>query len=244
MTTYHLFNLEAADPSWQPCLEEGLRKIDPAYLDKLYRSVDWLPGHKKIFSAFSLPVNSVNYVLFGESPYTRAISANGYAFWDDSVKEIWSETGFSKPVNRATSLRNIIKMLLIAEGVLKPDKTTQPDIASLEKHPFIETNTQLFNNLINHGFLLMNATPVLQPNNVRKDAIAWRPFIKYVLDYLLKAHPQVELILLGNIAKAIDELIEEHDNQKFYAEHPYNVSFINNAKVIEFFKPFHLLLKS
>ena len=59
----------------------------------------------------------VNYVLFGESLPRRA-SANGYAFWDAAVK-IMVSFGNSKTVNRATSLLNILKMLLIAEGCLK-----------------------------------------------------------------------------------------------------------------------------
>src|SRR5690348_5345377 len=110
-----LFNLQAADPSWQQCLAEALTKMDSAYLEELYANAHWLPGSKNIFNAFSLPVSKTNYVLFGESPYPRAVSANGYAFWDAAVNQLWSDTGLSKTVNRATSLRNIIKMLLIAE---------------------------------------------------------------------------------------------------------------------------------
>src|SRR5436190_2193289 len=133
MTTHVLFNLQAADSSWHECLKEALSKIDSTYLENLYQNPNWLPGHKNIFNAFSLPVNKTNYVLFGESPYPRAASANGYAFWDAAVMELWSETGLSKTVNRATSLRNIIKMLLIAEGELLPQQTSQSDIRNIDK---------------------------------------------------------------------------------------------------------------
>lgn len=239
--TEPLFNLSAADPSWHACLKNALAEVDPDYLKKLYQSNHWLPGPEKIFNAFSLPVQKVNYVLFGESPYPRKQSANGYAFWDQAVTDLWSESGMSKPVNRATSLRNIIKTLLVAEGMLDGQHTSQVDIAQLKKHHLIQTNAGLFNNFLQHGFLLLNATPVLQVNNVRKDAIAWRPFIRYVLRFLCEERPKIQLILFGNIANEINKLIPPHCFKKLYAEHPYNHTFINNLNVLDFFKPLHLL---
>src|SRR3989344_708271 len=110
MTQRRLFNIEITDPSWHDCLSQALNKVDPDYLEKLYNNSQWLPGHAKIFNAFTLPVDQVNYILFGESPYPRAHSANGYAFWDAAVTDLWSPIGLSKAVNRATSLRNMIKM--------------------------------------------------------------------------------------------------------------------------------------
>jgi uracil-DNA glycosylase len=241
MTTYQLFNLDAADPSWHECLKEALTKIDSMYLENLYQNTDWLPGHKNIFNAFSLPVNQTNYVLFGESPYPRPASANGYAFWDAAVGQLWSDTGLSKTVNRATSLRNMLKMLLIAEGKLNPERTSQSDIANVDKQHLVKTNQELFQNLLRHGFLLLNATPILQPEQVKKDARAWQPFVNHVLHFLFEKHPTVQLILLGNIANTIDKLVEQFTVKKLYAEHPYNISFIQNQKILQFFQPLHLL---
>lgn len=242
MTMLH-FNLRAVDPSWQLCLKEALEKMDANYLEKLYSNAHWLPGHEKIFNAFSLPVNKVNFVLFGESPYPRVNSAIGYAFWDAAVTDLWSNKGLSKAVNRATSLRNIMKMLLIAESTLDPLHTSQEDIANLNKEKFVQTNFELFNNFLNHGFLLLNASLVLQLTAVRKDALAWYPFIKHVLDFLLQHRPTAHFVLFGSIANAIDKLIAHYPVKKLYAEHPYNHSFITNPKVIEFFQPLHLLVK-
>lgn len=244
MTTHNTFNLNTVDASWRQCLNEALQKMNPDYLNELIQNDEWLPGPNNIFNAFSLPVSQVNYVLFGESPYPRAASANGYAFWDAAVKELWSPTGLSKTVNRATSLRNIIKMLLIAEGALKPNHTGQEEIAALNKDNFVQTNAEFFNNLIRQGFLLLNATPVLRPNLVRKDSIAWQPFIKHVLNFLFNKNKNVTLILLGNIANTIDKLIDHPEIPRLYAEHPYNISFINQLKVIKFFKPLHLLVRN
>lgn len=239
--TIHPFNLNVIDPSWQEYLQQGLYAMDPHYLQQLTHSTNWLPGPEKIFNAFSLPVEKVNYVLFGESPYPRRESANGYAFWDAAVHELWSETGLSKKVNRATSLRNILKMLLIAEGLLSPENSTQDEIANIDKSSLIKTNHAFFSNLLEHGFLLLNATPILQDGAPHKDARAWQPFVKALLKGLIQKRPHVKFILLGRIANTIDPLIIDSNLEKLYAEHPYNLSFIANKKVQDFFRPLHLL---
>jgi uracil-DNA glycosylase len=235
------FDLTRAHVSWHDCLHHALTTLPPSYIAELINRSDWLPGQQQIFSAFSLPVIEVKYVLFGESPYPRAHSANGYAFWDAAVNELWSASGLSKPVNRATSLRNILKMLLLAENKLPPEKLTQPDIATLAKDDLIQTNQQLFGNLIKHGFLLLNATPVLRPGLVRQDARAWQPFLKVVLQFLTDKNPGVQFILFGNIANEIDSILPQSEQTKVYAEHPYNISFIKNPVVLDFFRPLHLL---
>lgn len=245
MTQAH-FSLKSVHPSWQPCLKQALEQMDAAYLDKLAATQNWLPGPEKIFSAFSLPVSKVNYLLLGESPYPRAASANGYAFWDAAVAELWSPQGMSKKVNRATSLRNLIKMLLVAEGLLKPPHFSQPDIAALDKNQLIQTNTEFFTQLLSRGFLLLNASLVLHPDaeknsQVRKDALAWQPLIKQVIDFLLDHRPQIQLILFGKIATVIEKLLPDIKLKKLCTEHPYNHSFITNAEVLHFFKPLHLL---
>src|SRR5690242_3606123 len=102
-------NLTSVHPSWHSCLRHALQNVDTTYLKNIASFSDWLPGANKIFSAFSIPIDQVNYILLGESPYPRAHSANGYAFWDAAVNKLWSDKGLSKEVNRATSLRNIIK---------------------------------------------------------------------------------------------------------------------------------------
>ena len=237
------FSLNAADSSWHTCLKNALAQMDPDYLQQLYNNHDWLPGAENIFNAFSLPVNQTQYILFGESPYPRKTSANGYAFWDAAVGSLWSETGLSKPVNRATSLRNILKMLLVTAGRLSPAETSQTAIAQLNKKDLIQTNTEFFQNFLAHGFLLLNATPVLRPNQVKQDARAWQPFVEYVLDFIFTQRPQVKLVLFGNIANLIDKLVKQADVAKLYAEHPYNLSFIHNQQVQDFFRPLHLLKK-
>lgn len=243
--TMHAFNLGIVHSSWHDCIHRGLSAMNAEYLNHLANSSDWLPGPEKIFSAFSLPVDKVQNVLFGESPYPRRESANGYAFWDAAVEHLWSPTGLNKKVNRATSLRNMMKMLLLAENKLRSAHMTQNEIANIDKSIFVTTNQAFFNNFLQHGFLLLNAALVLQPHQVpHKDAKAWRPFLQIVLNFLLQQRPNVQFILFGRIAGEIDPLIADKHAKKLVAEHPYNLSFITNPTVLSFFKQFQLLRKS
>jgi uracil-DNA glycosylase len=241
LMTTHPFSLDTVHHSWLNCLQKALSQLDPLYLKSLSHSKQWLPGPQKIFSAFSLPLNQVKYVLFGESPYPRIASANGYAFWDASVKELWSANGMSKTVNRATSLRNLLKMLLIAEGLLDPKNTGQEAIAKIDKPALVQTNQTFFSHLLQEGFLLLNATPVLQSGPPQKDARAWVPFMRNLLTCLLHERPATTLILFGRIASNIEALLPRSHTKKIYAEHPYNLTFITNPVVLNFFRPFHLL---
>lgn len=196
-------SLSNTHPSWQPWLQQALATMDPMYLQSL-TDTSWLPGPSAIFNAFSLPVAKTRYVLLGESPYPRAVSANGYAFWDGAVSDLWSTTGFSKAVNRATSLRNWLKMLLLIESKLNEYNLTQEAIAAIPKTNLIQTLPAFFERLLQRGFLLLNASLVLSDKPVKQDAKAWRPFILHVLKQLAKTQP-VTLILWGNIAHQIGD---------------------------------------
>lgn len=238
----HELDYSVIHPSWRAHIQRALQKMDAHYLENLIHSSNWLPGQQKIFNAFSLPLEKVQFVLFGESPYPRAESANGFAFWDAAVTDLWSDTGLAKKVNRATSLRNILKMLLVAEGALQPDNCSQDAIAALDKSTYVQTNHEFFTNLLNHGFLLLNATLVLRENQSPNiDAKAWLPFVKEILQVIQTSRPEARLILLGNIAQAIYPLIEKDRNEIFHAEHPYNLSFITNQTVLNFFRSLCLL---
>ncbi len=228
-------------PSFQPMLTECLQTLAPAYLQELSRNMDYLPVPQNVFNAFSQPLANVNYILFGESPYPRDISANGYAFWDNAVTNLWSATGLAKTVNRATSLRNFIKMLLVAADLLPANDCSQAAIAKIDKQPLITTISELFHNMIAQGFLLLNASLIYRENKVVQDAKAWLPFMDQLLQQLYAINPNVKLILFGKIAEKIENLPAAKPFQKLCAEHPYNVSFIYNQSVQAFFKPLALL---
>jgi uracil-DNA glycosylase len=242
----------AAASSWQGVLEEGLEKMarqDGAYLQALSED-SFLPTGRRIFSAFEQPLDAVKYVLVGEGPYPREQSATGVCFMDGAVTSLWSEQGLSKPVNRATSLRNFMKMLMVTDGLLQPDATggeAVAPVAAKAMQPgsgFIQTLPELQQNLTDHGFLLLNAALVFRPHVPPvKEAKAWRPLLETVLEALANrpglAPPK--LVLWGRIAQWLEDLPAVSRFPKAVAEHPYNLSFIQNRAMQDLFGPMHLL---
>ncbi|MDF1646337.1 MAG: uracil-DNA glycosylase [Legionellaceae bacterium] len=235
MAPYFLKNTHV---DWHNILIEALGVMDEHYLEYLTKEHDYLPKQEALFAAFSQPLTSTHYILFGESPYPRAESANGYAFWDAAVGALWSDTGLSKSVNKATSLRNFLKMLLYARGDLSTD-FSQSAIARLDNGRYHQTLEALFKHLLNQGFMLLNASLVYQKNKIPYHARQWAPFMRVLLDRLLLEKPNIKLILFGRVAEKISGY-ERFDY--LLAEHPYNLSFMTQLKVIDFFKPMDLLL--
>ncbi len=230
-----IINYEIVDKSWHETLEKAISKLNPDYMEFLERDEDYIPKKEKIFSAFTLPKSKTKYILFGESPYPREVSATGYAFIDGAVKSIFCETGLSKEVNKASSLRNFIKMLLLSKNYLSRD-LSQIAISKIDKSDLITDIFELRDNFLNEGVLLLNANLILSSHKNR-DKKEWQPFIKE----LLLNTPEVELILFGAFAKEIKSL--QISNPYFEFEHPYNLSFIKNPNVLEFFKRFDLIEK-
>ena len=236
----------AVHDQWQDVLYEALGTIDADYLSQLIDSNAWLPGIDKLFSAFRRDRLGVRYVLIGESPYPRKQSANGIAFYDATVDELWSKTGLSKTVNRATSLRNIIKTALLAEGYIVPDlqgKISQTSIAALDKTGMVQTMGELFQALQNNGFLMLNATPVLHPERKPSlEAKYWHGFLLRLLEGLATSLDQpVTLVLWGKIAESIEPLAVTGRYHKLVSEHPYNLSFIQNPTMLSLFRELKLL---
>lgn len=225
-------------PTWLGDLERCLSLIDKSYIDYLNENQNYLPANKQLFNVFSRPKTEVDCILLGESPYPRPQSANGYAFWDANVGAIWSDTGLSKAVNRATSLRNFIKMLLRAEDILAPSFTTDM-IADIPKTNLCQYLDDLFIKMLDKGFLLLNASLVWSMDKpVSWHAKNWYPFMHALLMQLLHENPDIKLLLFGKIAQKFKALPSK---QCIVAEHPYVLSFIENPDVLNFFKPLKLL---
>lgn len=244
-----------ADPSWQPVLRRGLEAVaaaNPHYLADLAQD-SYLPEQGRLFAAFTQPLSRVRYVLVGEGPYPRAASATGVCFMDGAVDSLWSPQGLSKPVNRATSLRNFMKMLLVADGRLATEDTTGPALAGIaeaalaNRSNFIQTLPELQERLLENGFLLLNAALAFRPHVPPvREAKAWLPFVQVVLDALLAhadsaAKEPPTLVLWGKIAVQVNALTGAGRFPQRVSEHPYNLTFIANQGMQELFGPMHLL---
>ncbi len=238
-----LINQSSVHAEWQPLLKKALAQMDQTYLNQLLDDTCWLPGLMHLFAAFKRDKAHCQYILFGESPYPRVESANGIAFYDAAVTDLWSDKGLSKGVNKATSLRNIIKAVLRAENYVALDdagKISQTAIARVDKGGLINQMSQLIFALEQRGFLLLNTAPVLHPQ--RKPAVEarfWQPFIQQLLLDLQQQQPV--LVLWGKVAKHIDALPASQHFKKIVSEHPYNVSFIQNSAMQTLFARLQLL---
>lgn len=249
--------LELAAPSWRPILRAGLEAVaraDPTYLPALAADT-YLPSNGRLFAAFAQPLGAVRYVLVGEGPYPRPESATGVCFMDGAVGALWAEKGLSRQVNRATSLRNFMKLLLVADEYLTLEQTSgevMAGVASKARAPdttFIQTLIELQANLTKQGFLLLNAALAYRPHVPPfKEAKAWRPFLQTVLDALAD-HADKErrspptLVLWGKVAELLSTLPANARFPKAISEHPYNLSFIASPTMQTLFGPMHLLQK-
>jgi uracil-DNA glycosylase len=253
--------LHCVDASWQSLLRRSLKEMQeqyPDYFAILNQSV-FLPDIDKLFAAFTVPMAQVRFVLFGEGPYPRRASATGFCFMDGMIEGLWSDqigSGFSKSVNRATSLRNFLKMCLVAEGHLDADNTGISAIANiaqqahLDNFPLIRTMQDLQNNFLKHGFLLLNAALIFR-SDVKPglEAKPWQILHRHVLGALAeqnRQHPinRIQLILWGKVAEQIAAIVESLHLDNFpslIAEHPYNLSFIQNRAMQDLFADLRIL---
>jgi uracil-DNA glycosylase len=250
--------LKLAHASWRPVLRAGLAAVanaNPAYLPDLAADT-FLPAEGRIFAAFSQPLERVRYVLVGEGPYPRPESATGYCFMDGAVNALWSEKGLSRQVNRATSLRNFMKMLLVADGHLKKGQTSGAAMepiaaqANAPGSPWIQTRAELQEKLLAHGFLLLNAALVFRPHvPPLKEARAWQPLLQAVLAALAESAQArgdalPTLVLWGKAAELLSGLPANALFPRVVSEHPYNLSFIDHSGMQELFGPMHLLQRA
>ena len=231
--------------SWQPIINSALNNLDDSYLEFLQQNEEYFPNQSNFLNAFkTLPKDKTKYILFGQDPYPRVNSAIGYAFIDGAVQNIWDEkNGLTKEVNKATSLRNFMKMLLICEGKLQDNDTSKEAIVKANTNEYIKSIRDLLSNFEKNGVLLLNTALIFtSKEDSKKHVKMWKPFVSALLREIKDEN--IKLILFGSMAKEIEKFEISNDFEKFYCEHPYNVSFITNKNVQSLFGQMKLLDKS
>jgi len=229
--------------SWDIILSDAYASLDASYQTFLEKDSSYFPTKENYFNAFkTLPKEKVKYILFGQDPYPRKESAGGYAFIDSKVKNLFSSSGLSKEVNRATSLRNFIKMALVASNRLKIDDISQEAISKLDKTHMTDSIKELRLNFEKNGVLLLNTALIFtDKKSSSKHIKAWRPFICNLLFSMEKE--DVKIILFGQHAKELKKHFPLENFETIELEHPYNHTFISNAKALALFAPMRLLEK-
>jgi uracil-DNA glycosylase len=230
------------DPSWQEIIEFAYSGLSPKYRAFLEQDSGYFPSFSNFLNAFhTLRLEETKYILFGQDPYPRIQSASGYAFIDKNVQHLFSEKGFSKEVNRATSLRNFLKMLLLSEGYLSNDDLSQNAISKIPKDIFIDSIDELRVNFEKNGVLLLNTALVFTSKEDTKLHVKeFRVFMHRLLSRLVDY--KIELILFGAMAKDIKKQLPlALEFKTVETLHPYNIGFIHDLKVWNTFIPMKLL---
>ncbi len=229
--------------AWYPILIPALQTLDTAYREFVVAGEGYIPAPERLLAPFStLNPDEVRYILFGQDPYPRPESAIGYAFIDGRVERIFSPTGLDRRINRATSLRNFVKMALVADGQLDQRDTSQPAIAALKKDNMIDSMDALRHNFERNGVLLLNTALLFTTKaDSKKHIKAWAGFVEVFLMEIAAYDPT--LILFGAHARAIEKLHAASGLEKIALEHPYNTTFVTNPDAHTLFKPMELLKK-
>lgn len=229
--------------SWDIILSEAYTSLDADYQKFLEEDEDYFPSKENYFNAFhTLPKDKVKYILFGQDPYPRKESAGGYAFIDTKVEDLFSTSGLSKEVNKATSLRNFIKMALVASKRLSANDTSQEAISKLNRAEMIDSIGALRLNFEKNGVLLLNTALIFtDKKSSTKHVKAWRPFMQSLL--LSLQGYNIKLILFGSHAQALKKHLPLEHFETIEMEHPYNHTFISNPKAHKLFAPMRLLEK-
>ena len=229
--------------TWESHLRNAFGALDAPYQHFLATSTAFFPKPHTMFNAFkTLPLEKTRYILFGQDPYPRCESAIGYAFIDGAVKSLFETGGLSKEVNKATSLRNFMKMLLVCEGELNSSTLTKEWLREINTTSFIQTIDDLRKNFEANGVLLLNTSLIFEhKEGIKTHAKAFAPFMKRLLDGLDAT--QIELILFGKVAGEIAKYDPHNRFKKHTFVHPYNLSFIGDENVHALFSPMQLLRK-
>ena len=235
--------LSGIHPSWYPIVSEAYASLGEGYQTFLSEDRSYFPAKENILNAFkTLPKEQVKYILFGQDPYPRVQSASGYAFIDKKVQSLFSSSGLSKEVNRATSLRNFIKMALVVRGDLSIEDTSQEAISRLDKTQMIDSIEALRLNFEKNGVLLLNTALIFTDKKSSAQHIrAWRPFMQALLEALEPHKPQ--LILFGAHAAELKKHFSLENFQSIEMPHPYNHRFIADENAHKVFTPMKLLEK-
>jgi len=226
-------------PSWHTILRASLEALPKEYQEFLHHDKSYFPDKENFLNAFTLPLSQTKYILFGQDPYPRRESAIGYAFIDAKVKNLYGDKGLSKEVNRATSLRNFMKMAFLCEGELKDDFSKEA-VIMIDKTPYISSIMTLKENFEKNGVLLLNMALVFTTKEESKKHVkVWNAFVKRLLKEL--KNEKIELILFGKMAEVLARFEEAKSFKTHTMPHPYNIGFITDERAHRLFKPMHLL---
>lgn len=231
--------LKPVHPSWKDFLREQLQNLDEAFAEGLEANPAWLPGVDRCLAAFSVPRSDVSVVWFGESPYPRQESATGLSFQDGAVEEIFRADGrLAVRINRATSLRNVLKAWFVATDRLAVGQTSSDHVRRMNHDGLVVRLDEIFDRGQQGGWLWLNAGLSLRPAQGRAAQIRpWEPLVNAVLRDVSDRGARV--VLMGRFAERFEPVC--HD--PLVSVHPRREDFMANQDVTSLLRVWRSLIE-
>ena len=225
--------------SWHCLLLDALGRMDGDFLNCLNTDRNWLPGVERCFAAFTIPRDHVQVVRLGESPYPRSESAAGFSFYDAAIDPIFRSDGrLTVEINKATSLRNILKAWFIAIDRLQINRTSSNDIRCMNREGLITNLRELFCRGTRAGWLWLNAGLSLRTDDTIPPQIdAWYPLIECILRDVSRRGATT--VLLGEFSRRFGCLV----NGPECAPHPRVESFVRCENIHVFLRNWRCLIE-
>ena len=213
--------------SWRDFISEQLQDLDEAFAEELEANPAWLPGADRCLAAFSVPRCEVSVVWQGETPYPRPDSATGLSFQDGEVGEMFREDGrLAVGINRATSLRNVLKAWFVATDRLALGHTSSDDVRRMDRSGLVAQLDDIFQRGRQNGWLWLNAGLSFRPAQARAGQIRkWEGLVNAVLEDVSGRGARVAL--MGRFA----EKFEAACDHPLVSVHPRREEFIADPHV-------------
>ncbi len=231
--------LQPVHASWRDFLREQLRNLDEEFAETLEADPAWLPGADRCLAAFSVPRSDVRVVPLGESPYPREESATGLSFQDGAVHEIFRCDGrLAVEVNRATSLRNLLKAWFVATGRLAVGQTSSDHVREMDHVGLVAGLNEIFDRGRQSGWLWLNAGLSLRLTQTRAPQIRmWEPLVNAVLRDVSDIGARA--MLMGRFA----ERFEPACRDPLVSVHPRREGFVADRDVTNFLRLWRHLIE-
>lgn len=223
--------LEPVSDFWRDKVAGWLDSVDERFL-KTLEADDWWPGVDDCLKAFDGTV-CPRVVWLGETPYEGEERATGLSFLDGTVCDIFRVDGaLDMTVNKASSLRNILKAWFRADGRLQENQTNSEHVHAMCKDGLVLKINEVFRRGVEDGWLWLNAgLSVGGPLAKSTHLCGWRPFVSRAVASAAQANAKV--VLLGDWAKSYRSDVAD---ERLLVEtiHPRNECFVEDATMREF----------
>ena len=217
---------------WRDHVAEWLDAVDERFLETLEADV-WWPGVDSCLKAFTGDV-CPRVVWLGESPYEGEGRATGLSFLDGTVGALFCGDALDASINKATSLRNILKAWFRADCRLHEGCTNKEHVQAMRKDGLAQQLNEVFEHGIKYGWLWLNAGLSIG-GSLDKSAhvCGWRPFVSRAIASASEVNATV--VLLGDWAKTYRSDVAA-ERPLVEAPHPRNESFVEDASMREFLR--------